>query len=179
MTNLTSWSKIRRANGVSNKCCDKNILLLHIPNNNIFMSVFSRLKCSFTFFYVTFFEDPVEATHKGQNYYVLEGTSKTLTCPVAGNPEPNITWYNSSRAPVSNKKEFEAEKSDCYICVANNFFGTLVNIIKCLILRGGKLIVFMFGIISLIGQHMEHLSLQLIIRGFFFPFKVYMHELFY
>ena len=120
----------------------KNILLLHIPTCNIFMSTLSRLKCSFTLCFVTFFEDPVEATFEKQYYSVLEGTSKTLTCPVAGNPEPSITWYNSSGALVSSDKELEAGESGCYICVANNSIGTSINIIECLIVRRGKLILF-------------------------------------
>ena len=113
--------------------------MIHV--SNIFSSWVSRLKCLFSFCNITFFKDPVEATFKKQYYSVLEGTSKTLTCPVAGNPEPSITWYNSSGASISGEKELETGESGCYICVASNYIGTSINITECLIVRRGKFIV--------------------------------------
>ena len=64
-----------------------------------------------------------------------EGRAKRFSCPVAGNPAPNITWYKSSElsgAPISNEKELEARENGCYTCVANNFLGTPVSITQCL-----------------------------------------------
>ena len=65
-----------------------------------------------------------------------------LSCPVAGNPEPNIRWYNGSGASISSEKELEARESGCYICVANNSIGTSINITECLIVKRGELIMF-------------------------------------
>ena len=93
-------------------------------------------------YFLLHFKDPVEATRKGENYCVLQGRSKILTCPVVGNPEPNITWYNSSGALISCKKELEVRESGCYFCVANNSIGKSINITECLVVKNGKLIVF-------------------------------------
>ena len=88
---------------------------------------------------ITFFKDPVEATGKGQNYFLKKGSSVRFKCPVAGNPEPNISWYNGSTVPISFEKELESRESGCYTCIADNSLGKSINITQCLTIITGKL----------------------------------------
>ncbi|XP_074634705.1 fibroblast growth factor receptor 1-like isoform X1 [Acropora palmata] len=82
---------------------------------------------------------PVEATRIGENATVNEGGSITLTCPVVGNPEPNIKWFKGSEAsgtPMSSKQDLtvrDVRESVCYCCIASNSIGTPVSIAQCLI----------------------------------------------
>ena len=62
---------------------------------------------------------------------VREGTQVTLSCPVDGRPEPNITWYkgNDSTAEVQHQGRewtFNAESNEAgwYSCSARNFLNT-------------------------------------------------------
>ena len=57
-----------------------------------------------------------------------EGTQVTLSCPVDGRPEPNITWHkgNDTTAEVQHQGRewtFQAESNDAgwYSCSARNF----------------------------------------------------------
>ncbi|XP_015768091.1 PREDICTED: fibroblast growth factor receptor 2-like isoform X5 [Acropora digitifera] len=77
----------------------------------------------------------VEATGGGENATVPEGRAKRFSCPVAGNPTPNIKWFKGSElsgAPISNEKELEATENGCYTCLASNSLGTSVSITQCL-----------------------------------------------
>ena len=74
---------------------------------------------------------------------MTEGRAKRFSCPVTGNPAPNIKWYKASElsgAPISNEKELEARETGCYTCLASNLFGTSVSITQCLIV--GKSAIF-------------------------------------
>ena len=95
------------------------------------------------FYYVFFFlKDPVEATNKGETVLVAGGIVKTLTCPVDGNPEPSIEWYNEETGrKISSGKQYKTGESGCYSCVAWNSLGTAVNITQCLTV--GKSALFM------------------------------------
>ena len=87
------------------------------------------------------FEDPVEATGRGENAFVAGGDVKTLTCPVDGNPKPNIEWYiEKTGRKLSSGKQYKTGESGCYSCVARDSFGIAVNITQCLIV--GKLVLF-------------------------------------
>ena len=78
--------------------------------------------------------DSVEATGRGRNVTVAGGVAPMFTCPVDGNPQPNIEWYNEKTGlKVSIGKQLEARESGCYTCVASNSLGTSVNISQCLI----------------------------------------------
>ena len=86
------------------------------------------------FYYVRFFADPVEARDSGENFTVAGGEARRFTCPVDGNPEPNIEWYSEKTGrKISSGKELEARETGCYTCVASNSLGTPVNITQCLI----------------------------------------------
>ncbi|XP_044180336.1 hemicentin-1-like isoform X3 [Acropora millepora] len=77
----------------------------------------------------------VEATGSGENATVPEGGAKKFSCPVAGNPTPNIKWFKGSElrgTPISNEKELEATENGCYTCLASNSLGTSVSITQCL-----------------------------------------------
>ncbi|XP_074634709.1 uncharacterized protein LOC141893220 isoform X2 [Acropora palmata] len=77
---------------------------------------------------------PVEARDSGENFTVAGGEAKIFTCPVDGNPEPNIEWYSEKTGrKISSAKELEARETGCYTCVASNSLGTPVNITQCLI----------------------------------------------
>ncbi|XP_044171636.1 fibroblast growth factor receptor 2-like [Acropora millepora] len=77
---------------------------------------------------------PVEATGTGETAFVAGGTVKTFTCPVNGNPEPNIEWYSEETGrKISCGKQYKTGESGCYSCVARNSFRTAVNITQCLI----------------------------------------------
>ena len=59
---------------------------------------------------------------------VREGTQVTLSCPVDGRPEANITWYkgNDTTAEIQHQGRewtFQAESNDAgwYSCSARNF----------------------------------------------------------
>ena len=102
-----------------------------------------NLTNSSAFLHVPFFQDHVEATGSGENATVPEGRAQRFSCPVAGNPAPNITWYKGSElsgAPISNEKELEARENGCYTCLASNFLGTSVSITQCLIV--GESVMF-------------------------------------
>ncbi|XP_015779885.1 PREDICTED: fibroblast growth factor receptor homolog 1-like [Acropora digitifera] len=78
----------------------------------------------------------VEATGRGKNAFVAKGIVKTFTCPVNGNPEPNIEWYSEKTGrKISSGKQYNAAESGCYSCVASNSLGTAVNITQCLIVE--------------------------------------------
>ncbi|XP_074634715.1 intercellular adhesion molecule 5-like isoform X3 [Acropora palmata] len=78
--------------------------------------------------------NPVEARDSGENFTVAGGEAKRFTCPVDGNPEPNIEWYSEKTGrKISSGKELEATETGCYTCVASNSLGTPVNITQCLI----------------------------------------------
>ncbi|XP_067053552.1 uncharacterized protein [Acropora muricata] len=83
-------------------------------------------------------EYPVEATASGGKTSVSEGDVKMLSCPVDGNPKPNIKWYNGSEPsgdPISFEEQLEAREPGCYTCVASNSLGPPVSIMQCLILN--------------------------------------------
>ena len=82
----------------------------------------------------SFFKDPAKATGNGRNATVAEGGVERFVCPVDGNPEPNIKWYNEKTGrKISSGKEYETGESGCYLCVASNYLGSPVNITQCLI----------------------------------------------
>lgn len=94
----------------------------------------TRLEQTIAFDYVCFFTDSVEATGSGENVTVAGGVAKTFTCPVDGNPEPNITWYSEKTGrKISNEKQYQTGESGCYTCIASNSLGTPVIITQCLI----------------------------------------------
>lgn len=43
-----------------------------------------------------YFTDPTKATDSGENVTVAGGV-QMFTCPVEGNPEPNIVWFNEKQ----------------------------------------------------------------------------------
>ena len=102
-----------------------------------------RVKATQAFYHACFcFEDPVEATRSGENDFVAEGVVKTFTCPVDGNPEPNIEWYSEKTGrKISTGKQIKTEENGCYTCVARNYLGSSVSITQCLIV--GKPVVLM------------------------------------
>ncbi|XP_067052294.1 fibroblast growth factor receptor 2-like isoform X2 [Acropora muricata] len=76
----------------------------------------------------------VEATGRGKNVTVAGGMAQIFTCPVDGNPEPTIEWYDEKTGiKISSGKHLEARESGCYTCTASNSLGTSVNISQCLI----------------------------------------------
>ena len=80
-----------------------------------------------------FLKDPPELSGTGQNATVAGGVKHTFSCPVNGNPEPGIKWYNEkSSTKISSEKQLVAGESGCYTCVASNSLGTTVNITQCL-----------------------------------------------
>ncbi|XP_067030252.1 tyrosine kinase receptor Cad96Ca-like isoform X2 [Acropora muricata] len=76
---------------------------------------------------------PPEVNGGGQNATVAGGVENTFSCPVDGNPVPNITWY--SKTGTYKGKQFKARESGCYICVARNVHGISENITQCLIIN--------------------------------------------
>ncbi|XP_067029817.1 fibroblast growth factor receptor 3-like isoform X4 [Acropora muricata] len=77
----------------------------------------------------------VQAIGSGENVTVAGGVAKTLTCPVDGNPEPKIEWYNKKTGrKITSGNQLEPRESGCYTCVASNSLGTSVNITQCLII---------------------------------------------
>ena len=92
----------------------------------------------------SFFQDHVEATGSGENATVPEGRAKRFSCPVAGNPTPNIKWFKGSElrgAPISNEKELEVTENGCYTCLASNSLGTSVSITQCLTIGKSVMLV--------------------------------------
>ncbi|XP_067021800.1 fibroblast growth factor receptor-like isoform X3 [Acropora muricata] len=75
---------------------------------------------------------PPEVNGNGQNASVAAGVENTFSCPVDGNPVPNITWYSETGA--YRGKQFKTRESGCYICVARNVLGISDNITQCLII---------------------------------------------
>ncbi|XP_067030249.1 uncharacterized protein [Acropora muricata] len=76
---------------------------------------------------------PPEVSGSGQNATVAGGVEHTFSCPVDGNPVPNITWY--SKTGAYRGKQFKTRESGCYICVARNVHGISDNITQCLIIN--------------------------------------------
>ncbi|XP_067030254.1 fibroblast growth factor receptor-like isoform X2 [Acropora muricata] len=76
---------------------------------------------------------PPEVYGSGQNATVAGGLEHTFSCPVDGNPVPNITWYSETGA--YRGKQFKTRESGCYICVARNGHGISDNITQCLIIN--------------------------------------------
>ena len=72
--------------------------------------------------------DPPEPTNYNQTVRVPVNTFVTLSCPVDGNPEPDITWYegnDTSGTLLQSGKDLNfpkatSSKSGWYACFANN-----------------------------------------------------------
>ena len=87
------------------------------------------------------FLDSPSATGRGQNTTTAVGTFASLSCPVDGNPEPNITWYRGSNAcgtlmfnaKVLKFLQTALDDTGCYTCSASNYLGT-VSITQCLVI---------------------------------------------
>ena len=90
--------------------------------------------------------DPPERTNYNQTVRVPANTFVTLSCPVDGNPEPDITWYegnDTSGTLVQSGKEWtfsKATSSDCgwFTCFANNSLNRPV-LVRLQLLVVGKL----------------------------------------
>ena len=106
-----------------------------------FWRQYCLLKPLIAFYYVSFFQDPVEATRRAENATVVHGGVKVFSCPVDGNPEPEIEWYSEkSGRKISCGRQLEEKESGCYTCVASNTIGTPVSITQCLVV--GESVMF-------------------------------------
>ena len=74
-----------------------------------------------------------------------EGDPASISCPVLGNPQPNITWYKgndiSSGTMIYTNSTLEFRKtmlndSGWYTCFAENYLGNVTVTVQ---LRVGKL----------------------------------------
>ncbi|XP_015773516.1 PREDICTED: hemicentin-1-like isoform X3 [Acropora digitifera] len=77
---------------------------------------------------------PVEAIGFGRNATLPQEGQVTLSCPVDGNPKPNVSWYRGSEVrgmPISREEKLQAGESGCYTCAASNYLGKQV-ITQCL-----------------------------------------------
>ena len=100
------------------------------------------LIAAFCYVFFFLFKDPVEATGKGETAFVAGGIVKTFTCPVNGNPKPNIEWYSEETGrKIFCGKQYKTGESGCYSCVASNSFGTVVSVTQCLIVGMSVLFV--------------------------------------
>ena len=104
----------------------------------------ANISSSFIFLLLPFSVGP-SATGIGQNITVGIGKSQSFGCPVDGNPEPTITWFNTSGKVIYSGKtlNFPSTKlsdTGCYTCSAKNFLGT-VNVTHCLVV--GKFLQFL------------------------------------
>ena len=95
--------------------------------------------------YFLFLLDPPEKEPYSAIVLVPEGTQVTLSCPVDGRPEPNITWYkgNDTTAEVQHQGRewtFQAESNDAgwYSCFARNFLNPFKPVIASFQLIVGK-----------------------------------------
>jgi len=79
-----------------------------------------------------------------------EGDSASISCPVLGNPHPNITWYKgndtSSGTMINtnntlNFSETVLDDSGWYTCFAENYLGNVAVTVQ---LRFGKLYWFVY-----------------------------------
>ena len=110
-------------------------LLLRSRSLNAMITALGMHNYYFAFF-VSFFQDPVEATGFGETATVSQGGTETFSCSVDENLRPNISWYRGSE--VSGRHIFSAEKleaieSGCYTCAASNSVG--LSVIKLCLLR--------------------------------------------
>lgn len=91
------------------------------------------------YFYIALLKDPVEAIGFGRNATVPQEGHVTLSCPVDGNPKPNVSWYRGSEVsgkPISREDKLQARESECYTCAASNSLGKQISITQCL--KDGK-----------------------------------------
>ena len=79
-----------------------------------------------------------------------EGDSASISCPVIGNPDPNITWYegnDTSPSTITNTNgtlvfpETVLNDGGWYTCLAVNFLGNATFRVQ---LRVGKLYGFVW-----------------------------------
>ena len=96
-------------------------------------------------------KDPPAVTREGHIIDVSEGDPASISCPVVGNPQPNITWYkgnDTSSGTVINTNESlkfpEVVPNDggWYTCFAENLLGNVTVTVQLLV---GKLYVFLFS----------------------------------
>ena len=82
------------------------------------------------------FTDQAEITAHPQDVTVIEGSSVSLSCNAAGNPEPTISWTKDG-SPISNNSRISSPReknltitnvnrtdSGEYRCVASNSLGS-------------------------------------------------------
>ena len=88
---------------------------------------------------------------------MVVGVVKTFTCPVDGNPKPNIEWYSEKTGrKISSGKQYKTGKSGCYSCVARSSLGTPVNITHCLTVGKSVLVMRFWPFGQSFGAFNQH-----------------------
>ena len=97
-----------------------------------------------TLFYTCFVSlDPPEISPKGHVIAATEGSPVSISCPVVGNPTPNITWYKGNDTSTmiaisSSTLEFSKTvlaNSGWYTCFVQNSLGSVTARIRLLVGR--------------------------------------------
>lgn len=97
-----------------------------------------------TLFYTCFVSlDPPEITPEGHFIAATEGSPVSISCPIVGNPTPNIVWYKGNDTSTiitysSSTLEFSKtvlNNSGWYTCFAQNTVGSVTARIQLLVGR--------------------------------------------
>ena len=100
--------------------------------------------------------DPPTFAIEGDTIYVSEGDPVSVSCPVLGNPQPNITWYkgnDTSPSTVINNNiilhflETVLDNSGWYTCFAENYLGSVTVTVQLLV---GKLYIFVVVVVVVV-----------------------------
>ena len=93
--------------------------------------------------------DPPKITSACHTIHGSEGSSASISCPVIGNPYPNITWYQGNETSPSTMintniilqfPETELDDRGWYTCFAENYLGSVTVTVQLLV---GKLYVLL------------------------------------
>ena len=120
------------------------IIFKHVCNINNMLYCADMYKAWIVLSFLCFVSlDSPSVTSDGHTIDVTEGSAASISCPVDGNPRPNITWYkgNDTSSKIINKSTLEfpdttLSDSGWYTCFAENSLGKVTARVHLLV---GKL----------------------------------------
>ena len=106
--------------------CDFNVV--------VYVTLYRLYESIFTLFSLLVPPSVIDGNHT--EFVSQENCPASISCPVLGNPEPNVTWYDGTDTStiISNASKLELSKTVCnhggpyiYTCFAENHLGNVTS----------------------------------------------------